>query len=121
MKRSSERILTTHTGSLPRPDALVALHLTRARGGTVPDAEYEAAVSKAVDDIVRKQIEVGVDIIDDGEQSKAGFVAYSNERLGGFEPYKRPAGTKPFAGSRELRDWPECYDVHSVPAVMWTA
>jgi 5-methyltetrahydropteroyltriglutamate--homocysteine methyltransferase len=115
MKRSTERILTTHTGSLPRPKALVELHLMRARGGSVPDDIYDAAVSAAVDEIVRKQIEVGVDVIDDGEQSKAGFVAYSNERLAGFEPYKRPAGTKPFAGSRELRDFPEFYDQHSGP------
>jgi 5-methyltetrahydropteroyltriglutamate--homocysteine methyltransferase len=115
MKRSSERILTTHTGSLPRPDALVDLDLTRARGGSVPDAAYEGAVSAAVDAVVRRQIEAGVDVIDDGEQSKAGFVAYSNERLAGFEPYKRPPGTKPFAGSRELRDFPEFYDQHSGP------
>jgi 5-methyltetrahydropteroyltriglutamate--homocysteine methyltransferase len=115
VKHSSERILTTHTGSLPRPDALVQLHMERARGVSVPDAVYEKAVADAVDDIVRKQIDVGVDIIDDGEQSKAGFVAYSNERLAGFEPYKRPPGTKPFAGSRELRDWPEYYDQHSGP------
>jgi 5-methyltetrahydropteroyltriglutamate--homocysteine methyltransferase len=115
VKRSSERILTTHTGSLPRPDALVELHLTRARGGSVPDDIYERAVSAAVDAIVRRQIDAGVDVIDDGEQSKAGFVAYSNERLAGFEPYKRPPGTKPFAGSRELRDFPEFYDQHSGP------
>jgi len=62
----------------------------------VPDAEYEAAVSKAVDDIVRKQIEVGVDIIDDGEQSKAGSLPTPTSARR-FEPYKRPAGTKPFA------------------------
>jgi len=115
MKRSDERILTTHTGSLPRPDALVELHMKRARGGDVPDATFDAAVSKAVDDIVRQQIELGVDVIDDGEQSKAGFVAYSNERLAGFEPYERPAGLKPFEGSRELRDFPEYYDQHSAP------
>jgi 5-methyltetrahydropteroyltriglutamate--homocysteine methyltransferase len=115
VKHSTERILTTHTGSLPRPDALVALMLERARGGAVSEAAYEAAVGAAVAESVRRQIEVGIDVIDDGEQSKPGFVAYVNERLGGYEPFKRPAGTKPFEGSRELRDFPEYYDQHRGP------
>jgi 5-methyltetrahydropteroyltriglutamate--homocysteine methyltransferase len=115
VKRSTDRILTTHTGSLPRPDKLVEMHVARAGGTGVPDAAYEAAVSTAVDDIVRKQAELGVDVIDDGEQSKAGFVAYSNERLAGFEPYKRPANAIPFEGSRELRDFPEYYMQHKGP------
>jgi 5-methyltetrahydropteroyltriglutamate--homocysteine methyltransferase len=115
VKHSTDRILTTHTGSLPRPDALVDLHLARARGENVPDATYDAAIAKAVDDIVRKQVELGVDVIDDGEQSKAGFVAYSNERLAGFEPYQRPPGTTSFSGSRELRNFPEFYAQHSAP------
>ena len=109
MKRSDERILTTHTGSLPRPDGLVNMGLERARGGDVSDATYEAAMAQAVDDIVRKQVDLGVDVIDDGEQSKTGFIAYLNERLAGFEPYPRPEKSVPFEGSRELRDFPEFY------------
>ena len=115
MKRSTDRILTTHTGSLPRPDALVKMHMERAGGIGVPDAKYEAAVSVAVDDIVKKQVEVGVDVVDDGEQSKAGFVAYSNERLAGFEPFKRPPNAIAFEGSRELLDFPEFYMQHKAP------
>ncbi|HEY4433688.1 MAG TPA: hypothetical protein VGM99_04730, partial [Candidatus Cybelea sp.] len=61
MKRSTERILTTHTGSLPRPDALVDMAMQRAKGEKIPDASYEAAVSRAVDDIVDKQVALGVD------------------------------------------------------------
>jgi 5-methyltetrahydropteroyltriglutamate--homocysteine methyltransferase len=96
MKRSTDRILTTHTGSLPRPEAPVDL-------------------SEAVDDIVRKQVELGIDVVDDGEVSKAGFVAYTNERLAGFEPFTRVAGAHHFAGSRELRAFPEFYAQHSAP------
>jgi 5-methyltetrahydropteroyltriglutamate--homocysteine methyltransferase len=115
VKTSADRILTTHTGSLPRPDSLVKLMLERARGGTVPDATYEGAVASAVDAIVKKQTDLGVDVIDDGEQSKSGFVAYVNERLAGYEPYTRPPDQKAFGGSRELRDFPEFYDQHHAP------
>jgi 5-methyltetrahydropteroyltriglutamate--homocysteine methyltransferase len=115
VKGSSERIITTHTGSLPRPDALVTMAMERARGGDVPEATYEAAVARAVDDIVEKQVAVGVDVIDDGEQSKSGFIAYLNERLAGYEPFAKPPGMVPFAGSRELLDFPEFYAQHRGP------
>jgi 5-methyltetrahydropteroyltriglutamate--homocysteine methyltransferase len=115
MKRSDERILTTHTGSLPRPDALVDLMLKRSRRGDVDDVDFDRAVASAVDDIVHKQVDLGVDVIDDGEQSKAGFVAYVNSRLAGYEPFVRPAKTTPFEGSRELLNFPEYYDVHQGP------
>jgi 5-methyltetrahydropteroyltriglutamate--homocysteine methyltransferase len=115
MKRSTERILTTHTGSLPRPDALVSMAMARARGGGVSDASYDAAVSKAVDAVVDKQVALGIDVIDDGEQSKAGFIAYLNERLGGYEPFPTPPGRVPFAGSRELLGFPEYYAAHPGP------
>jgi 5-methyltetrahydropteroyltriglutamate--homocysteine methyltransferase len=115
MKRSDERILTTHTGSLPRPEALVELMLKRSRGENVDDGDLDGAVANAVDDIVRRQVDLGVDVIDDGEQSKAGFVAYVNGRLAGYEPYERPSGTTPFAGSRELLNFPEYYDEHRGP------
>jgi 5-methyltetrahydropteroyltriglutamate--homocysteine methyltransferase len=73
--------------------------MDRARGGDVPDATYDAAVSKAVDGIVDKQVALGIDVIDDGEQSKAGFIAYLNERLAGYEPFPTPLGR-----SRRQRD-----------------
>jgi 5-methyltetrahydropteroyltriglutamate--homocysteine methyltransferase len=115
MKRSDERILTTHTGSLPRPDALMNMALERNRGGDVPEAAYDAAVAQAVDDIVRKQVELGVDVVDDGEQSKSGFIAYLNERLAGYEHYPPPPRRIAFEGSRELLDFPEYYAQHSGP------
>jgi 5-methyltetrahydropteroyltriglutamate--homocysteine methyltransferase len=84
MQRSTERILTTHTGSLPRPmDLTVTLEALDA--GTLPDpAVFEARVRHAVAEVVRKQVETGVDIINDGEQGKVGYSTYVRHRLTGF-------------------------------------
>jgi 5-methyltetrahydropteroyltriglutamate--homocysteine methyltransferase len=85
MKRSTERILTTHTGSLPRPrDLTVTLEAMDA--GTAPDpAAFDARVRGAVAEAVRKQIEAGVDVVNDGEQGKVGYSTYVRYRLTGFE------------------------------------
>jgi 5-methyltetrahydropteroyltriglutamate--homocysteine methyltransferase len=107
MKHSTERILTTHTGSLPRPHALLDLMKARANGETVDDATYDARLREAVAAIVRQQVEQGVDVVTDGEQSKLGFSAYVNERLAGFEPRPRErAGS--FAA--EVAAFPEYYE-----------
>src|SRR5919199_1869802 len=106
MKHSTERILTTHCGSLPRPHALLDLMKARANGETVDDATYDARLREAVDGIVRQQVEQGVDVVTDGEQSKLGFSAYVGERLAGFEPRPRErAGS--FAA--EVAAFPEYY------------
>jgi len=85
MKRSTERILTTHTGSLPRPRDLTTT-LEAMDAGTAPDAAaFDARVRSAVAEIVRKQIEAGVDVINDGEQGKVGYSTYVRYRLTGFE------------------------------------
>jgi 5-methyltetrahydropteroyltriglutamate--homocysteine methyltransferase len=85
MKRSVERILTTHTGSLPRPADLTAT-LEAMDAGTAPDpAAFDARVRRAVADAVRRQREAGVDIVNDGEQSKVGYSTYVRHRLSGFE------------------------------------
>ena len=97
MKRSSERILTTHAGSLPRPSDLLERPASAER------------VRTAVAEIVAQQIAAGLDVIDDGEMSKPSFVTYVQERLGGFEPAGAPAGL-PWAGSREVLAFPEFYD-----------
>jgi 5-methyltetrahydropteroyltriglutamate--homocysteine methyltransferase len=84
MKRSTERILTTHTGSLPRPRDLAAL-LEKLDAGTAPDPRaFEARVRQAVAEIVRMQVEAGVDIVNDGEQGKVGYSTYVRHRLTGF-------------------------------------
>jgi 5-methyltetrahydropteroyltriglutamate--homocysteine methyltransferase len=81
----ADRILTTHAGSLPRPDDLVDLIWGRMEGQQVDDAALEARVDAAVAEVVAKQHEAGVDIVSDGEMSKTGFSTYVNERFSGFE------------------------------------
>ena len=84
MKRSTDRILTTHTGSLPRPHDLTAM-LEALDAGNLPDAAaFEARVQRAVADVVRQQVEVGVDVVNDGEQGKVGYSTYVRHRLTGF-------------------------------------
>src|SRR3954452_15907683 len=85
MKHSTDRILTTHTGSLPRPHALLDLMKARVSGESGGDARYDARLRAAGGTIVREQIAHGVDVVTDGEQSKLGFSAYVGERLAGFE------------------------------------
>jgi 5-methyltetrahydropteroyltriglutamate--homocysteine methyltransferase len=89
MKGSTDRILTTHAGSLPRPPELLALlHQRDTRQPYDADA-LAALVRSAVRDVVRKQVEAGIDIISDGEMSKPGFYAYVRDRLTGFEGESR--------------------------------
>jgi 5-methyltetrahydropteroyltriglutamate--homocysteine methyltransferase len=101
MKRSTDRILTTHTGSLPRPADLTAT-LEAYDAGTAPNPEtFDARVRRAVADIVRKQVEAGVDIISDGEQGKVGYSTYVKHRLTGFE------GQSSVAVRADWADFPE--------------
>src|SRR5882672_9835023 len=85
MKASTDRILTTHTGSLPRPDDLTALLEALDTGGVPDPAAFEARVRQAVADIVRAQRDAGVDIVNDGEQGKVGYSTYVRHRLTGFD------------------------------------
>jgi 5-methyltetrahydropteroyltriglutamate--homocysteine methyltransferase len=107
MRRSTERIITTHAGSLPRPADLLEMMTSAAAGK--PGETHGAWLRKAVKEIVNKQIDLGIDVIDDGEFSKASFVSYVNERLGGFEPETQGPGQNPWAGSREAKSFPEFY------------
>jgi 5-methyltetrahydropteroyltriglutamate--homocysteine methyltransferase len=81
-----QRILTTHTGSLPRPDALSALLFARLSGKPYDAAELARQATQSVAAIVRRQIDLGLDVVSDGEQSKVSFQAYAAERLSGIEP-----------------------------------
>jgi 5-methyltetrahydropteroyltriglutamate--homocysteine methyltransferase len=85
MKRSTERILTTHVGSLARPHPLLELMKARAAGESYDQAAFATLATQAVEDVVRKQTECGIDIVSDGEQSKSGFFAYVAERLTGLD------------------------------------
>ena len=90
MKRSTERILTTHTGSLPRPDDLVTMLHAKDRGELQDQAAFEARVRTATAEVVRKQLECGVDVVNDGEVSKIGYSTYVKDRLTGFEGEASP-------------------------------
>jgi 5-methyltetrahydropteroyltriglutamate--homocysteine methyltransferase len=84
MKRSTDRILTTHTGSLPRPSDLTALLETLDAGSMHDPAAMEGRVRRAVADVVRTQVDTGIDIVNDGEQGKVGYSTYVRHRLTGF-------------------------------------
>jgi 5-methyltetrahydropteroyltriglutamate--homocysteine methyltransferase len=84
MRRSEERILTTHTGSLPRPAELTRLYVRRARGESVDPAEIERRSRAALRDIVSKQAAARVDIANNGEQQREGFFLHIRHRLSGF-------------------------------------
>jgi 5-methyltetrahydropteroyltriglutamate--homocysteine methyltransferase len=92
MRRSLDRILTTHTGSLPRPQALTDLFVRRARGEAVEPQEIAAASHAAVRAIIAKQVEAGIDVGNNGEQPRDSFFLYLKERLTGLGgSWQRPA------------------------------
>lgn len=104
MALSSERILTTHAGSLPRPARLLEPGVER------DPARYADLLRESVAEIVRRQTQIGLDIVDDGELGKPSFITYVHERLGGFElDRERKAGSS-WAGSREFASFPEFYE-----------
>ena len=84
MKRSTERFLTTHTGSLPRPEDLVRTMYAKEEGVPVDLRALGARVRSAVEEIVQKQAGAGVDVVNDGEMSKPGYATYVKDRLSGF-------------------------------------
>src|SRR5215475_8373946 len=90
MKHSTDRILTTHTGSLPRPEDLVTMLYAKDKGEPQDQAVFEKRVSDAVVEMVRKQVECGVDVVNDGEAGKIGYSTYVKDRLTGFEGAAAP-------------------------------
>jgi len=103
MKHSTSRILTTHTGSLPRPPDLVPMLQDKDEGKPVDEVAFAARVKSATAEIVRQQVEAGIDVVNDGEAGKIGYATYVHERLTGFEGQARQmARTSP-----ENTDFPE--------------
>ena len=90
MKRSTRRFLTTHTGSLPRPEALIRTMFAKEEGVPVDDAALKARIREAVQAVVKKQVEAGIDIVNDGEMSKPSYATYIKDRLNGFGGTSQP-------------------------------
>src|SRR5580693_7947543 len=91
MKTSTDRILTTHTGSLPRPKPLIDLILRREKGEAIAADTFEAEVVKAVDSVVAQQVAAGIDVVSDGEMSKPSYTTYIRHRVTGIAPDPRAA------------------------------
>jgi 5-methyltetrahydropteroyltriglutamate--homocysteine methyltransferase len=108
MKRSTSRILTTHTGSLPRSVALQELLRLREERRPHDQAAFASAVRAAVDDVVQQQISSGLDVINDGEQERSQYATYVKERLSGFEG-ERLIRARPRLGDS---DFPEFVGTH---------
>jgi 5-methyltetrahydropteroyltriglutamate--homocysteine methyltransferase len=101
LKLSVERVLTTHVGSLPRSQPVVDMLFQRESGQGYPRAEYERVMDDAVVEVVRRQRQVGIDIVSDGETAKIGYATYIKDRLSGF------GGDSPRQVALDLRDHPE--------------
>ncbi len=128
MKRSVERILTTHTGSLPRPRGMLDLLVEEQQSRLPQRADLDAAVRDAVGEVAARQAAVGLDVINDGEQGRVDYTVYVKDRLTGFDGESTPLGMgdpefpelaellKPFASPFQVRpactgpiawsDWP---------------
>lgn len=103
MKRSTDRILTTHTGNLPRPDDLLELLRCKEEGESFDTGAFDRLVRSAVREVVGKQSSVGIDVVNDGEQGKPGYTVYVKDRLTGFE------GETVIRPPADLDDFPELY------------
>ena len=90
MQRSTERFLTTHTGSLPRPEDLIRTMFAKEEGVPVDAAALAARIRASVAEVVGKQVEAGVDVVDDGEMSKPSYATYPKDRLTGFAGASHP-------------------------------
>jgi 5-methyltetrahydropteroyltriglutamate--homocysteine methyltransferase len=104
MKFSTDRILTTHVGSLPRSQEVVGLLFAQDRGETYDAQKFEGAMLRGVEDVVKRQVDAGVDIVSDGETSKISYATYIRHRLTGFE------GDSPRPTPQDLDDFPEYRD-----------
>jgi 5-methyltetrahydropteroyltriglutamate--homocysteine methyltransferase len=104
-----ERILVTHAGSLIRPPELLSFLSAIDHGRAYESAAYQAALSKAVTDVVREQVETGVDIVDDGEMGKSTWITYLYERTSGLESRPIDATSTILPPSRDRQHFPGAY------------
>jgi 5-methyltetrahydropteroyltriglutamate--homocysteine methyltransferase len=111
MKRSSERILVTHAGTLPRSPELMEINLAKNEGKSYDHEAYSQRLRTAVIEVVRQQVECGVDIVNDGEQAKSNFSRYTRERLSGFVERAADPNYQPTSiFGRDAIDFPEYFN-----------
>lgn len=115
IQQNTERIQTTHIGSLPRPHRLLDVMKAKYSGKPYDETAFQLALRSAVAETVRKQVDCGIDIVTDGEFSKPGFFTYVRERLEGFE--SRPA-VKVKLFEQEVAAFPEYYEQYFKQAMM---
>jgi 5-methyltetrahydropteroyltriglutamate--homocysteine methyltransferase len=115
VQQNTDRVQTTHIGSMPRPHDLLDLMKAKFAGRPVDQAQLDAKIASSVMDCVRKQVECGIDIVTDGEFSKPGFFTYIQERLEGYEA--RP-GQKLLLFEKETAAFPEYYAQYFKEAMM---
>jgi 5-methyltetrahydropteroyltriglutamate--homocysteine methyltransferase len=109
MKSSEGRILTSHAGSLPRPQDLLDMNRAKQMGQPVDEAARAARIRAAVPEVVARQVRAGIDIVNDGEYGKTNFLNYVQERLGGFEPTGRSEHMGAMADRRDRSLFEEFY------------
>ncbi len=108
MQRSTERILSTHVGSLARPHDLLEMMREKEHDRPYDPARFAELVGEAVRDVVRRQAAAGLDVVTDGEQGKVSFLTYVKERLSGFDQVEGETLLPP-SWQREIDDFPEYY------------
>ena len=121
MKTSRDRILTTHVGSIPRPESLRTLIRARFAGEAIDQQELDRRIDEAVLDVVQSQADCGIDIVSDGEMGKTSFVSYTNERLTGFTEFQAsdpnvPANSPGASWEKRIesrRDWKSFRDYYA--------
>ncbi len=118
MKRSTDRILTTHVGSLVRPRPIIEGMRARALGASHDSVALQSAIDQGVADVVRHQLDIGIDIPNDGEYARQGYTSYINERLSGLEPRELEADENVWRGMgvsaerQQFADFFRQYDQH---------
>jgi 5-methyltetrahydropteroyltriglutamate--homocysteine methyltransferase len=108
MQRSTRRILTTHTGSLPRPNDLVAMLNAKELGEPYDAKAFAARVSRAISDVVQQQADTKIDVVGDGEHSKFNWMAYARARLGGLQEIDSPVRFR--TATRDSIEFAGAYD-----------
>ncbi len=121
MNRSSERILTTHAGALPRPEELIraiggGAGLEPARGG---DLALDTLLERVVPEVVKHQVELGIDVVNDGEYGKPSWTGYVNERLGGFEGRPATSDASLLNRSYDMRQFADYYREAIERGTLW--